>query len=60
MKTNIKLAKASFAAILLLSASACTGGISAPRPDAPTMLDFSYVPPSHVTAATANWGLEDY
>ncbi len=54
-----KAAKAAVSLFLLLSASACVSGGS-PEINAPTMLDYSYVPPSQVTAATPNYGLEDF
>lgn len=50
-----KAVKAALTLLMLLNATACVNTQSAP-----TMLDYSYVPPSHVTAATANYGIDDF
>ena len=50
-----KTIKAALSLFLLLSATACVGTQSAP-----TMLDYSYIPPNQVTAATVNYGIDDF
>jgi hypothetical protein len=44
-------------ALLLLAASACSG----PQTNnAPSMLDYSYIPPSGVATSNANYGIDDF
>ncbi len=50
-----KALKAAISLFLLMSVTACVNTQSAP-----TMLDYSYVPPNQVTAATANYGIDDF
>ena len=52
--TNITL-KAIASVLILLSATACT----APQ-NSPTMLDYSYVPPTNIGAPVQNWGIDDF
>lgn len=55
MTYTVKALKAAIALFLLASTTACVNTQSAP-----TMLDYSYVPPNYVTAATPNYGIDDF
>jgi len=56
MKTyTVKAVKALTALFLMFSVTACVNTQSAP-----TMLDYSYVPPNYVNASTPNYGIDDF
>ena len=50
-----KALKAAISLLLLTSVSACVNTQSAP-----TMLDYSYVPPNYVASGTPNYGIDDF
>ena len=50
-----KAVKAAISLFLMFSVTACVNTQSAP-----TMLDYSYVPPNYVTASTPNYGIDDF
>jgi|GEM_PF-6483761 len=54
-KITTKTLKITFAAIILLAQTACTGAQSVP-----SMVDYSYVPPNHSMSVQAAPGIQDY